>query len=155
MNEPELRPCPFCGDLQGCWHLDLSLQNGSPEQWNRRPLEDALRAELEAAELEIQRLEQHCAAHRERAEAAEARVRELEALEAQCAIEPGQESTYDVPALVAKAMWRFWFRLAKIRGARIAELEAHFPRTADGVAVTPGMVLELLRDKAAEVRDGE
>jgi len=151
-DEPELRPCPFCGDLQGCWHLDLALQNGGPDNWNRRPLEDALRAELDVlkrkftedgwAEAEgekyVEGIFDAAPEWQARAEAAEARVRELEA---QCAIEPGQESTYDVPASVAKVMWRFWFRMAKIQGKKVAELESHLPRTRDGVCVVPGMVV--------------
>ena len=53
-----LKPCPFCGKKQSEWSPDCACGNPALDSmtkgaWNRRPIEDALRARI--AELEAER----------------------------------------------------------------------------------------------------
>ena len=73
LSREELRPCPFCAsaatvsglpDGENCVLCDnvacstQSPEDGTPEEtsasWNRRPIEDALRAELAAIKGELE-----------------------------------------------------------------------------------------------------
>lgn len=65
-----VKPCPFCGEIliirprsDGITAIECHTQScpGRPgwtniEQWNRRPIEDALRASIAAKDTEIKRL---------------------------------------------------------------------------------------------------
>lgn len=56
--EEKLKPCPFCGHvfgfLGGCVHmLAMSSEMSACENWNVRPFEDSLRAQLAAARKEV------------------------------------------------------------------------------------------------------
>ena len=71
VNEIELKPCPFCGSPakhnedkknEGYWYVDCTecdcnmLEEGwisADELWNRRPIEDALRAQVEALQEQL------------------------------------------------------------------------------------------------------
>lgn len=67
----ELKPCPFCGHADGldhwektedweadlmwvsCSHCDMTISSNTgfgADTWNTRPIEDALRAEIETLE---------------------------------------------------------------------------------------------------------
>lgn len=62
-NSESLRPCPFCGDeiemvsktTVCCANVDCPawMTSWTIEQWQSRPLEDALRAELAMAEKQM------------------------------------------------------------------------------------------------------
>ena len=62
MNE-ELRPCPFCGGTNICTEKGINLNycdscsaEANIEHWNKRPIEDALRARIAELEEEIDQL---------------------------------------------------------------------------------------------------
>jgi len=63
----ELRPCPFCGGKGGniydtekhdpsCYFIktaSMKVMYGTVEEWNKRPIEDALRKQLELAKRKL------------------------------------------------------------------------------------------------------
>jgi len=55
-----LKPCPFCGTqpIGGCMMCNCIDEDGhvDPEVWNNRPIEDALRAEIEQLKKAIRRV---------------------------------------------------------------------------------------------------
>lgn len=60
-DEFGLKPCPFCGKKQSEWSPDCACGNPALDSmtkgaWNRRPIEDALRARAKKAEAMVERL---------------------------------------------------------------------------------------------------
>ena len=68
----EMKPCPFCGSTKICTEKSINLNycdncsaESNVEQWNTRPIEDALTARIAELEAEIDQLTAHDATERQ------------------------------------------------------------------------------------------
>jgi hypothetical protein len=68
----EIKACPFCGGTKICTEKSINLNycdncsaESNVEQWNTRPIEDALNARIAELEAEIDQLTAHDATERQ------------------------------------------------------------------------------------------